>query len=64
MYFDDVLVGSHNVESHIHHLRKVLLVLRKNKLFTNVDKCTFCVDSVVFPRFIVNKMGYMLTPPK
>ena len=52
---------SHNVESHIHLLREVLLVLRKNKLFANVDKCTLCEDSVVFPGFIVNKNGYMLT---
>jgi len=54
-------VHSHNVESHIHLLREVLLVLRKNKLFANVDKCTLCEDSVVFPGFIVNKNGYMLT---
>jgi len=57
VYFDDILVYSTSVESHIHHLREVLIVLRKNQLFANVDKCTFYVDSVVFLGFIVNKNG-------
>ena len=30
VYFDDILVSNTSVESHMHHLRKVLLVLRKN----------------------------------
>jgi len=57
VYFDDILVYSQSLESHLSHLREVLLVLRKNNLFSNVDKCTFCVDSVVFLGFIVNKNG-------
>jgi len=32
-------------------------VLRRNSLFANIDKCTFCVDSVVFLGFIVNQIG-------
>ena len=57
VYFDDILVYSQSLESHLSQLREVLLVLRNNNLFTNVDKCTFCVDSVVFLGFIVNKNG-------
>ena len=52
VYFDDLLVYSQSLESHLSHLREVLLVLRKNSLFANIDKCTFCVDSVVFLGFI------------
>jgi len=62
VYFDDILVYSTSVESHIHYLREVLIVLRKNQLFANVDKCTFCVDSVVFLGFIVNKNGVHVDP--
>jgi len=29
LYFDDILVYSRSVESHLQHLREVLLVLRK-----------------------------------
>jgi len=61
VYFDDILVYSTSVESHIHHLREVL---RKNQLFANIDKCTFCVDSGVFLGFIVNKNGFHVDPSK
>jgi len=57
VYFDDILVYSQSLESHLSHLREVLLVLRKYRFFANIDKCTFCVDSVVFLGFIVNKNG-------
>ena len=55
VYFDDVLVYNKNLEDHLSHLREVLIVLRINNLFANIDKCTFCVDSIVFLGFIVNK---------
>jgi len=48
VYFDDILVYSHSLVSHIQHLREALLVLRNNKLFVNGNKCTFCVYSVIF----------------
>jgi len=57
VYFHDILVYSQNLDSHLSHLKVVLLVLRKNSLFANIDKCTFCVDNVVFLGFIVNKNG-------
>jgi len=38
VYFDDVY--SQSLESHIIHLREVLLVLMNNNLFANVKKCT------------------------
>jgi len=39
-------------------------VLRVNNLFANSDKCTFCVDSVVFLVFLVNKNGVHVDPEK
>ena len=55
---------SKTLEDHLSHLREVLLVLRKNSPFANRDKCTFCVDSVVFLGFIVNKRGVHVDPEK
>ena len=57
VYFDDILVYRKTLEDHLSHLREVLLVLRKNSLFANSDKFTFCVDNIVFLGFIVNKRG-------
>jgi len=39
-------------------------VLRKNSLFVNIDKINFCVDSVVFLGFIVNKNRVHVDPKK
>jgi len=39
-------------------------VLRNNSLFANSDKCTFCVDSIVFLGFVVNKKGVHVDPEK
>jgi len=64
VYFDNILVYSQSLESNLSHLREVLLVLRNNSLFANSDKCTFCVDSVVFLGFIVNKNGVHVDPEK
>ena len=53
-----------SLDDHLSHLREVLLVLKTNSLFANADKCTFCVDSVVFLGFVVNKNGVHVDPEK
>jgi hypothetical protein len=35
----------------------VLAVLREQKLYANLDKCTFCTDKVVFLGFVVLGQG-------
>ena len=57
VYFDDILVYSANLEMHIQHLREVLLVLRQEKLYANLKKCTFMVDKVLFLGYVVSKEG-------
>ena len=39
-------------------------MLRVNSLFANSDKCTFCVDTVVFLGFVVNKNWVHVDPEK
>ena len=46
VYFNDIFVYSRDLDDHLGHLRKVLLVLRKYTIFANIDKCIFSVDSV------------------
>ena len=57
VYFDDILVYSKNLDEHINHLHCVLAVLRKEKLYVNLKKCSFCMDKVVFLGYVVSAKG-------
>jgi hypothetical protein len=35
----------------------VLDVLRKEKLYTNLKKCSFCVDKIVFLSYVISAKG-------
>jgi hypothetical protein len=54
VYFDDILIYSKSLDEHIEHIRYVLVVLREQKLYANLEKCTFCIDKVVFLGFVVS----------
>ena len=55
--FDDILIYSKNLDDHLIHLKIVLDVLRKERLFANLKKCTFCIDRLVFLGFVVSAQG-------
>jgi len=57
VYFDDILIYNKSLHEHKDYLRSVLTILTVNSLFANKEKCTFCVDSVIFLGFVVNKNG-------
>ena len=57
VYFDDILVYCKSLDEHIGHLRSVLDVLRKELLYANLKKCSFCMEKVVFLRFFVSGQG-------
>jgi hypothetical protein len=54
VYFDDILIYSKSLDEHMIHVRLVLEELRKEKLFANLEKCSFCTDHVVFLGFVVS----------
>ena len=54
VYFDDILIYSKTMDEHIDHTRQVLEVLRNEKLYTNLDKCIFSTDKVVFLGYVVS----------
>ena len=64
VYFDDILVYSKNLIEHQEHLNQVFQTLRKDKLFANMEKCTFCLDSVVFLGFVVGVDGMRVDEEK
>jgi hypothetical protein len=57
VYFDDILIYRKSLDEHVEHIRSVLAVLREQKLYANLDKCTFCTDKVVSLGFVVLGQG-------
>ena len=57
VYFDDILIYSKDLDEHVEHLKLVLDVLRKEKLFANLKRCTFCTDRLVFLCFVISARG-------
>lgn len=41
VFFDDILVISKDLNTHLQHLRKVLGVLQNNHLYAKKSKCSF-----------------------
>ncbi|GJZ02551.1 RNA-directed DNA polymerase [Tanacetum coccineum] len=64
IYFDDILVFSATKELHLHHLKLIFEVLRGQKLYTNIKKCHFLTDEVLFLGYIVSKKGIRMDPTK
>lgn len=64
IYFDDILVYNKTLDEHVRHLTLVLGVLRENKLYTNLKKCTFCSLEVVFLGYVVSAQGIRVDESK
>ena len=57
VYFDEILIYIKSLDKHVEHIKCVLPVLRKECLYANLEKCTFCTDKVVFFGFVVSAPG-------
>ncbi|WVZ80683.1 hypothetical protein U9M48_028140 [Paspalum notatum var. saurae] len=64
VYFDDILIYSKSFDEHLDHIRQVLAVLREEKLYGNIAKCTFCIDRVIFLGFVVSADGIQVDEEK
>ena len=53
VYLDDILVFSKTWEEHIVHVKKILDVLRKEKLYVKMSKCEFTKTSLVYLGHII-----------
>lgn len=54
IYFDDILVYNESLEEYMNHLCCVLYVLRNEKLYGKLKKCTFWMVKVVFLGYVVS----------
>ncbi|KAG7537173.1 Chromo/chromo shadow domain [Arabidopsis suecica] len=57
VFFDDILVCSNSVESHVEHLKQVLQLLQDHQLFANAKKCSFGVSQVEYLGHIISEAG-------
>ncbi|GJU61385.1 reverse transcriptase domain-containing protein [Tanacetum coccineum] len=64
VFIDDILIYSKTKEEHKVHLKLVLELLRKEKLYANFSKCEFWLQEVHFLRHVVNQSGIHVDPSK
>ncbi|GJY15991.1 putative reverse transcriptase domain-containing protein [Tanacetum coccineum] len=57
MFIDDILIYSKSEEEHEVHLKTILDLLKKEKLYAKFSKCEF-VQEVTIPRLMFNHDGY------
>ncbi|GKD95582.1 hypothetical protein Tco_1379479 [Tanacetum coccineum] len=64
VFIDDILIYSKSKEEHKGHLRLVLELLRKKKLYAKFSKCEFWLQEVHFLGHVVNQSGIHVDPRK
>ncbi|GJW38384.1 putative reverse transcriptase domain-containing protein [Tanacetum coccineum] len=57
VFIDDILIYSRNEEEHANHLRIILELLRKEKLYAKFSKCDFWIHIVQFLGHLIDSQG-------
>nr|GEV34787.1 putative reverse transcriptase domain-containing protein [Tanacetum cinerariifolium] len=64
VFIDDILVYSKDVEEHEKHLKIILELLKKERLYSKFSKCDFWLDSVQFLGHVIDRRGVHVDPTK
>ncbi|GKD80437.1 reverse transcriptase domain-containing protein, partial [Tanacetum coccineum] len=62
VFIDDILIYSCNKEEHANHLRIILELLKKEKLYAKFYKCDFCIHIMQFLRHLIYSQGLHVDP--
>nr|GEZ85795.1 hypothetical protein [Tanacetum cinerariifolium] len=64
MFIDDIIIYSRNKEEYENHLRMILELLRKEKLYAKFFKCDFWISIVQFLGHLIDSQGIHVDPAK
>ncbi|GJV14756.1 putative mitochondrial protein [Tanacetum coccineum] len=64
VFFNDILVYSPDMKSHVFHLSQVLEVMRRQQLYAKKSKCTFGATQVEYLGHIITDKGVATDPNK
>ncbi|GKD68718.1 putative reverse transcriptase domain-containing protein [Tanacetum coccineum] len=64
VFIDDILVYSKDEEEHEKHLKIILELLKKGRLYAKFLKCDFWLDSVQFLGHVIDHSGVHVDPAK
>ncbi|GJY06095.1 putative reverse transcriptase domain-containing protein [Tanacetum coccineum] len=62
VFIDDILIYSRNEKGHANHLRIILELLRKEKLYVKFCKCDFWIHIVQFLGHLIDRQGLYVDP--
>ncbi|GKD06025.1 reverse transcriptase domain-containing protein, partial [Tanacetum coccineum] len=64
VFIDDILIYSRNKEEHAYHLRIILELLKKEKLYAKFSKCDFWISIVQFLKHVIDSQEIHVDPAK
>ncbi|GJX43895.1 putative reverse transcriptase domain-containing protein [Tanacetum coccineum] len=64
VFIDDILIYSKNKKEHEEHLKAVLELLKKEKLYAKFSKCKFWIPKVQFLGHVIDSQGIHVDPAK
>nr|GEV59923.1 putative ribonuclease H-like domain-containing protein [Tanacetum cinerariifolium] len=64
VFIDDILIYSKNKKEHQEHLKVILELLKKEKLYAKFSKCKFWIPKVQFLGHVINSRGIHVDPAK
>ncbi|GKD42131.1 putative reverse transcriptase domain-containing protein [Tanacetum coccineum] len=64
VFTDDILIYFHNKEENVNHLRIILELLKKEKLYAKFSKCDFWIRIMQFLGHLIDSQGLHVDPAK